>query len=624
MEKVGSDMKKEMTLKTRFILTSYCSVVISIMLIGIASYCLLGSMSKKFVLQTSEEAVRQKNEDIQTKLDGIEVTLRDIIYNSELQQTLTDYQGADPYSRRMAVNNSIARASNSLYMLDNIAVFTKSGQMIGSMYEFNGTKKAEDYSWYDKMKASNGETIWLDQTIRRSKDNYGSHMEISAVKKIRALSGKYGARMGEELGCVCFSVNLDALLKFEQDYGGNEERQMLVAAGNGMILGGTEIDKNGTEFPVELLTETKNHTYVRCGQEKELLIYDLVGQNIDWYTICLVPRRAVLKNFYLAIMVCFTLSVFLLVALLLFSIYNAELISRPVRSLEEQCKLVANGTFDIGEERSGIREIDGLFAHFREMAGQLDHLIHKVYETRIEEQNLIAESREAQLQALQMQINPHFLYNTLDSINWMALMAGADEVSKMVLALGHLFRSNMNTSGIYTKVSDAVENVKLYMYLQQVRFEGGLAYQVEMEEEVQNAMILKNLIQPLVENSIKHGMQTGHAGGEIHISIKKVEEHLQVEVGDNGKGIEETELEKLKRQWQEISKDEKEERRAAGKVGIHNIMRRLWLCYGSEASFDISSTYEKGTQMIISFPLEYRIIQKNSDAIKESDEIRNF
>ena len=102
MEKVGSDMKKEMTLKARFILTSYCSVVISIMLIGIASYCLLGSMSKKFVLQTSEEAVRQKNEDIQTKLDGIEVTLRDIIYNSELQQTLTDYQWADPYSRSSA------------------------------------------------------------------------------------------------------------------------------------------------------------------------------------------------------------------------------------------------------------------------------------------------------------------------------------------------------------------------------------------------------------------------------------------------------------------------------------------------------------------------------------------
>lgn len=126
MEKVGSDMKKEMTLKTRFILTSYCSIVISIMLIGIASYCLLGSMSKKFVLQTSEEAVRQKNEDIQTKLDGIEVTLRDIIYNSELQQTLTDYQGAGPYSRisateetRLTASAPVSRTS-AIWALKNI------------------------------------------------------------------------------------------------------------------------------------------------------------------------------------------------------------------------------------------------------------------------------------------------------------------------------------------------------------------------------------------------------------------------------------------------------------------------------------------------------------------------
>ncbi len=126
-----------------------------------------------------------------------------------------------------------------------------------------------------------------------------------------------------------------------------------------------------------------------------------------------------------------------------------------------------------------------------------------------------------------------------------------------------------------------MENVKLYMYLQQVRFEGGLAYQVEMEEEVQNAMILKNLIQPLVENSIKHGMQTGHAGRRDPYFIKKVEEHLQVEVGDNGKGIEETELEKLKRQVAGESPRMKRKSVALPvKVGIHNIMRRcmalLW------------------------------------------------
>ena len=201
------------------------------------------------------------------------------------------------------------------------------------------------------------------------------------------------------------------------------------------------------------------------------------------------------------------ISVLLLIGFLLVSLRNAESISRPVRLLEKKCELVAKGRFDIRNENSGILEIDRLFTRFKDMAEQLDNLIHKVYEAKIKEQSLIAESRQAQMQALQMQINPHFLYNTLDSINWMALMAGNEEVSEMILALGQLFRSNMNTSGIYAKVSNAVENVRLYMYLQQVRFEEGLEYQIEVEDDVKDAMILKNLIQPLVENSIKHGIE---------------------------------------------------------------------------------------------------------------------
>ena len=147
----------------------------------------------------------------------------------------------------------------------------------------------------------------------------------------------------------------------------------------------------------------------------------------------------------MSILICAVISVLLLIGFLLVSLRNAESISRPVRLLEKKCELVAKGRFDIRNENSGILEIDRLFTRFKDMAEQLDNLIHKVYEAKIKEQSLIAESRQAQMQALQMQINPHFLYNTLDSINWMALMAGNEEVSEMILALGQLFRSNMNT-----------------------------------------------------------------------------------------------------------------------------------------------------------------------------------
>lgn len=617
-------MKRAMTLKSRFILSSYCSIVVSVLLICIVSYILQGNMSRKFALQTNAEAVRQKREDINTKLNGIEVTLRDIIYSSELQKLLNNremlqedennQQIENAYAVRMSVNSSIARASNSLYMIDNIAVFSKDGSMIGSLYEFNTVKKAEEYGWYEKMSRSKGETVWLGNTVHMSWDNYGHHMTISAVKKIRSILD--GSRMGTELGCVYFTVNLDGLLKFEQDYANSEDRKMFVVDGRNQIIGGTDDKKNGTLFGSEFLKDPVNNTYITYDGQKELFTYGKVAPSMNWYIICMVPDQAILKNFYMSVLICAVISVILLIGLLLVSIRNAESISRPVRLLEKKCELVAKGCFDIWEENSGIQEIDRLFTRFKDMAGQLDNLIHKVYEAKIKEQSLIAESRQAQMQALQMQINPHFIYNTLDSINWMALMAGNEEVSKMILALGQLFRSNMNTSGIYVKVESAVETVRLYMYLQQVRFEEGLEYQIQVEEGVKDAMILKNLIQPLVENSIKHGIEPWNIKGCVRISIKKTGDLVSVEVQDNGHGIREEQLEYLRQQWKDIDKEEEENKTGKKSVGLRNIMRRLWLCYGSRASFVISSSEENGTCTLINFPLEYQVVQINEDVMK--------
>ena len=257
-------------------------------------------------------------------------------------------------------------------------------------------------------------------------------------------------------------------------------------------------------------------------------------------------------------------------------------------------------------------EISRLHQHFDTMAGRIQYLVRNNYVNQIL-------SRDAKLKALESQINPHFLYNTLDSINWMALMAGNEEVSEMILALGQLFRSNMNTSGIYAKVSNAVENVRLYMYLQQVRFEEGLEYQIEVEDDVKGAMILKNLIQPLVENSIKHGIEPWNIKGSVHISIKKSGDLISLAVQDNGHGIAKEQLDHLRQQWKDIDKEEEEGNTGKGSVGLRNIMRRLWLCYGSKASFVISSSKEKGTSTLINFPLEYQIVQINEDTMKKSD-----
>ena len=225
-----------------------------------------------------------------------------------------------------------------------------------------------------------------------------------------------------------------------------------------------------------------------------------------------------------------------------------------------------------------------------------------MYEAQIKEQKLIVEARQAQLQSLQMQINPHFLYNTLDSINWMALMEGNEEVSRMILALGHLFRNSINTSGIYTTVREEIENIELYMFLEQVRFEGRLDFQVDVDGEVMGETLLKHTLQPLVENSIKHGIEPYHIKGEIRIAITGEGDKLCIVVSDNGKGMKDEVLSSLQQMWANIETAQETRSDGRGGVGIRNIMKRLWLCYGEQASFVVSSRAEEGTRMELRFP----------------------
>ncbi len=603
-----SAMNRKMTLRNHFIFTAYLSIVLSVILICVVSYVLLSSNSRKFAIQASNEVVQQKSGEIDTKLRGLEVTVRDVIYSPDLQKILSDRKSAvedSLYMRRVSVNHTISRASNSLYMIDNIAVFSRDGEMIGSMFEFDTAKKARSYPWYSQAAGSNGETVWLKDSVEMATDNYGPHVVISAVKKIRSVYVTDLTKIGQDLGYVYFTLNLDSMLNFSHSDYSNQGRKVFVVSGDSHIIGGSDMSRRGSMFAPELLKEKNNNTYVDFEGKEYLLTYGPTDASVDWYTVCLTERSFILKDAHMAILVCAGVSVVLLAAFYYLSARNAESLSRPIRRLETEFEMVERGDFNIEIRRqTGIREVDNLFSRFHLMAYRLDNLIHEVYEAKIKEQNLIVEARQAQLQSLQMQINPHFLYNTLDSINWMALMDGNEDVSKMILALGHLFRNNMNTTGIYTTAREEIENVKLYMYLEQVRFGGRLDYRVEAGEQVLEAVMLKHILQPLVENSIKYGIEPYHIKGEILISLTKQQEKLSVIVSDNGRGMNQETLNSLQGLWDGIAAagDTGEEKKQGG-VGIRNIMRRLWLCYGAAAVFIITSNSQEGTRMELSFPL---------------------
>ena len=587
-----------MTLRNHFIVTSYLSIVCSVTLICVSSYLLLSGNSQKFAVQAAREAVEQKNRDVEVRLQGLEMTLRDVIYNSSMQQKLAE-KGEGKVQLKEAVDHAISQASNSLYMLHNLMIFTMDGQMAGSMFESDIDRKVQDYSWYEQASQSAGETIWLADTLRTVRDNYGPHMSITGIKKIRAAHPMDSVRIGEDLGYVCFDVNLDSVLNLGMSEDRNQGKTLFVISRQTGLIGSSDRGWIGRNIDWSEFNLSETGKYIFLSGKKYLLAAEPTLSSLDWYTVCLTERTWILQTAHTAIGACIGIAVVLLSVFAVLAMFQADVLSRPIKRLQTEFEMVEQGNFDIQiKPQTGIVEVDNLFSRFHVMAYRLDDLIHKVYDAKIKEEKLIGEARQAQLQSLQMQINPHFLYNTLDSINWMALMEGNEEVSKMIRALGHLFRNSMNTSGAFATVWEEMENIQLYLFLEQVRFEGRLEFETDVSKEVMEETILRHMLQPMVENSIKHGIEPYQIKGIVRIQIHRIREFLVIMVEDNGRGVEEKQLFEIRQMWETIGEEELSQKQRKS-IGLHNIMKRLWLCYGKRAGFLIESQAGERTRMEI-------------------------
>ena len=251
--------------------------------------------------------------------------------------------------------------------------------------------------------------------------------------------------------------------------------------------------------------------------------------------------------------------------------------------------------------QTNILEIDQSVQHFNHMAVNLERLMYELYEAELRKQQLQAHYNMAQLLNLQMQINPHFLYNTLDTINWLALMHGDNDISEMVLALGKLFRANVNLFSINATIGEELERVKLFMYLEQKRFGDKLSYKIVVEDSLLCCEMPSLMLQPIVENAIKHGIAPYSKSGSITIRIYLEEGLIRVCVQNNGQAIPYEKLGDLHRMWMQILRDPLEADESTDNIGLRNIMKRLSLRYGSDAQFTVASD-ENGTSFLIGFP----------------------
>jgi two-component system sensor histidine kinase YesM len=265
----------------------------------------------------------------------------------------------------------------------------------------------------------------------------------------------------------------------------------------------------------------------------------------------------------------------------------------PIKRLIRNMTRVEIGQFDVEEFKTREDEIGILELRFQTMVRNLKEMIIREYEQRIE-------ISTAQLKMLQAQINPHFLYNTLQSIGTVALRHGVEEINDKISQLGSIMRYSMdlNTETVY--LQQEIEHIENYLSLQENRFKRKLSYSIRCESGALKVMVPKMILQPLVENSIIHGIENGTGMGAIHLGMMLDSAMLTISITDNGKGMDYNEIEQVKLQFNEPNIYKREE----GGIGLINVLQRLRLKYGDQFTWHITSTPYDKTEISLIIPIE--------------------
>lgn len=353
--------------------------------------------------------------------------------------------------------------------------------------------------------------------------------------------------------------------------------------------------KTGGEYLVgrhnylDIVSQGQNGSFVEnVVGEKTFFVYN-TSVRTGWKIIGKVPLADLMKDAYeirnLTAMVC----VLCIIMAVVFNYFISDRLTLPLRNMKEKMKLAESGDLTVRVENKNSDEIADLGLRFNRMIEKIKILM----ENSVREQENL---KKAELKIMQAQINPHFLYNTLDTIMWMATSRLNEQVVELVDALSSFFRLSLSKGNEWISVRDEVEHVKNYLIIQKMRYMDILDYEIDVDEKILDYKVMKLLLQPLVENALYHGIKNKRLGGLIKISGRMLpgDNDIQFDIFDNGAGISESSLKEITGELENQSTDIKRKDRG---FGLYNVNQRIKLYYGIKYGLSIKSELSEWTDV---------------------------
>ena len=570
--------------------------VIAMIFMGTALYLSFVSATKKTVIEDNKKVIEQVNLNLDTYLRNM-MRISDSIY----------YRGIKTID---LAKNTLEQPMELLYeanrdSLISIAVFKENGELV-SAYPVATVKKDVDISsqnWFEKAdkKIEN-----LHFSIPHVQDlfedmNFRFRWVVSLSRAIELTENG-----SIERGVLLVDMNYNAIEQLFKKVNNGQEGYIYLTDSNGEIIYHPRqqlIYSNLVKENNLVVAAYEDGDYTEVFETEKRLVTVKTAGYTGWKIVSVTPMSAVsmnmrsMKSFMILILV---FTIFLMVFA---NIFISAQIADPIKRLDESVKGLENGILDGDVYIGGSHEIRHLGRTISSVVKQMRKLMDKI----VVEQE---QKRKSELDALQSQINPHFLYNTLDSIVWMVECEHYEEAILMVTSLSSLFRISLSKGKNIISVRDEIEHAENYLQIQKMRYKNRFSTKININEEVLSLASIKLIIQPLLENAIYYGMEYMDGDGEITVNCVCVENDLYIEVIDNGLGIPEEEIPLLLTDHARLHK------KGSG-VGLRNVHDRIQLYFGNDYGLEITSELDIGTTIRIHLPkVEFSTLQCKKEVEK--------
>lgn len=595
--------RNNFSILTKLIIGFSFSILIPLLFVGSISYVYFKNSAENKAIRTFPQIIDQLNQSIELYVEELDRLSLMPYYDDKVMAVLQSYGNAEEYGENSLQNQrTVEDFLSNFFILPRrdivgIYLFLNNRKTYYSTKGYNIVKRDfryTDASWYKQLQGAEGGKL----LIGNNDQEYITNPRFKVFSLSRSIVDYYSKK---EVGVILIDVNMDELARLSSSINFGKQGGLFILDHYGSL-----VYQNG--YPVmepgllKLFSKQKD-TLIETVKGDKMLVSYVKSRYSGWTVVSVVSIKELIKDVNLIRNTTIFTSVIGLIIGLISAVSIAYGITKPLKSLRKVMRKIECGDLKVRFKATTGDEVGQLGVNFNNMLEKINDLINREYKARIQK-------KESDLKVLQGQINPHFIYNTLEMINMTAQIHDDEEVSEMVSALGDLIRTSTKQKGDIISIRQEIDYIKNYIYILKMRYRELLTVDLYVDERLLDYQTLKLILQPIIENAIYHGFKNKEEGWLIRVRVYQLKECIIFEVTDNGAGMEKSRVRELKEEmmgegtdWERTS------------IGIINVHRRIRFQYGEPYGLKVISKSGLGMRAKMVIPALFYLPAKTVDKL---------